>query len=152
MLLKAENISKFYYSNQGVLICRALDDVSMSIDDGECITITGPSGSGKSTLLNILGCIDFPDSGSVSFNDFKLGDMDEKRQAEYRNIQAGFVFQDHYLIKHCTVLENVLLPCLAFMKKASEAKQENAEMILEVLGIIDKKDYLHKKFFPLYHA
>ena len=142
MLLKAENISKLYYSDQDVLICRALDDVSLSIAEGERITITGPSGSGKSTLLNILGGIDFPDSGQVLFKDEKLNEMNAKQQAEYRNIHAGFIFQDHYLIKHCTVLENVLLPSLAFTKKTTKEKQDEAENILETLGIIDKKNYL----------
>ncbi len=142
MLLKAENISKSYYSDKGVLICRALENVSLDINENRSLTITGPSGSGKSTLLNILGCIDYPDSGYVYYNDKMLSKMNEKNQAEFRNTHAGFIFQDHHLVRHCSVLENVLLPCLAGKRKTGKEESERAEHILEKLGIIGKKDYL----------
>jgi lipoprotein-releasing system ATP-binding protein len=142
MLLNAQNISKSYYSDKGVLICRALENVSLIINENSSLTITGPSGSGKSTFLNILGCIDYPDSGYVYYNDKMLSKMSEKKQAEFRNTHAGFIFQDHHLVRHCSVIENILLPCLANKRKTGIEEKERAEHILEKLGIIDKKDYL----------
>lgn len=142
MFLKAENISRSYYSDKGILICQALDNVSIAINENKSLAITGPSGSGKSTLLNILGCIDYPDSGCVYYNDKMLSKMNEKKQAEFRNTHAGFIFQDHHLVRQCSAIENILLPCLAYKRKTSREETERADYILEKLGIIDKKDYL----------
>lgn len=142
MLLQVKNIIKSYYSDKGILICRALEDVTLLLEDKEQLVITGPSGSGKSSLLNILGLIDVPDSGDVFFKGEGFQRMGQRRQEEFRNQNTGFIFQDHHLLKHCTVLENVLIPCLAFKNKTTFAEREKAKSILNRLGIFDKQDYL----------
>jgi len=95
-----------------------LDGVSLEIAPAESVAIVGPSGSGKSTLLQIIGTLDQPTSGQVALNGLDLTGLDEKQLAVVRNQQIGFVFQAHYLLPQCTVLENVLVPTLVIQPKA----------------------------------
>jgi putative ABC transport system ATP-binding protein len=88
---------------------RALDEVSLEVEAGELVSLTGPSGSGKSTLLNLIGALDRPDSGSISVDGIAV---DERDAADYRAGTVGFVFQFHNLIPTLTALENVQVPML----------------------------------------
>ena len=90
-----------------------LNAVSLEVTRGETLAIVGPSGSGKSTLLQIIGTLDRPTSGEVLLNGKNLAALDDLQLAEVRNRQIGFVFQAHYLLPQCTVIENVLVPTLA---------------------------------------
>jgi ABC-type lipoprotein export system ATPase subunit len=89
-----------------------LENVSFEMMADESLAVVGPSGSGKSTLLNIIGTLDQPSSGEVMLNGRNLSQLNEKETAMLRNRQIGFVFQAHYLLPQCTVMENVLVPTL----------------------------------------
>ena len=109
-MLEAIDISKSYATPRGPL--PILTDVSLSLEQGEAVSIVGPSGTGKSTLLYILGALEPPTSGTVTLdgrNPFTLG---EKELSAFRNKEVGFVFQDHCLLPQCSVLENVLIPTM----------------------------------------
>jgi len=99
-----------------------LNGVTLEVAPGESLAIIGPSGSGKSTLLQIIGSLDRPTSGEVLLDAKDITAMDEKELAGVRNREIGFVFQAHYLLPQCTVLENVLVPTLA-SRDTSNAQQ-----------------------------
>jgi len=109
-VLEVRNLSKEYPAPAGPL--RVLSDVDLTLKTGDSASIVGPSGSGKSTLLYILGALEPPTSGSVSLNGKNPYALDDRGLAAFRNLQVGFVFQDHHLLPQCTVLENVLVPTL----------------------------------------
>ena len=98
--------------------------------DGDSIAVTGPSGSGKTTLINIIGSLDHPDAGDVLFRDRSIVTLNANESADYRNRNIGFVFQDHLLLPHLTVKENILLPLFASgISEAEYAEKENMLMI-----------------------
>ncbi|MBN1782044.1 ABC transporter ATP-binding protein [bacterium] len=111
VLLELKDICKSYPSGAGGTLS-VLQDVSLSVEQGDFISIMGPSGSGKSTLLNIAGTLDAPTSGRILFREKDLADLKQKERTRFRNRHLGFVFQLHHLLPQCTVLENVLIPAL----------------------------------------
>src|SRR5512141_1318281 len=111
-LLKLARVTKGYDSPGKSAGLTVLNDVSLEVARGESLAIVGPSGSGKSTLLQIIGTLDRPSSGRVLFDGRNLADLNESELARIRNHQIGFVFQAHYLLPQCPVLENVLVPTL----------------------------------------
>jgi len=133
MLIKTENIIKTYV--MGGSVVHALDGVSLDIDEGEMVAITGPSGSGKSTLMNMLGCLDRPDSGNYFLDGRDVAKFSNDKLAEIRNVKIGFVFQTFSLIARTSALENVELPLLYAGKYA--AKKEAIEA-LKVMGLEDR--------------
>jgi lipoprotein-releasing system ATP-binding protein len=118
-LLELTDVTKRYDSLGGASEVEVLNGVSLSVARGESLAIVGPSGSGKSTLLQIIGTLDRPTSGRVTLNGQDLNQLDDSRLAAVRNRQIGFVFQSHYLLPQCSVLENVLVPTLANVGQAS---------------------------------
>lgn len=100
-----------------------LKGVSLSIGQGEVVSIVGPSGAGKTTLLQIMGTLDKPDSGSVMLNQTAVHQLKSKALAEFRNRQIGFVFQFHQLLPEFTALENVMIPALIGHTPAGEARE-----------------------------
>ncbi len=113
-----------------------LREVSCSFSAGTSVAITGPSGSGKSTLLHILGTLESPSGGAVRINDTDPFALSEPELARYRNTMMGFVFQDHHLLPQYTVLENVLVPTLAFPQPRGAADTtERARELLEQVGL-----------------
>lgn len=129
-ILVFENIRKSY-SNQLIL-----NDVNLEIFKGEKLAIVGPSGSGKTTFLNIAGALDVPDSGKVLFNNADISKLSETERSVFRNKHVGFVFQHHYLLPQCTVLENVLLPTLTYSDKNDvKSAKIRALDLLEKLGM-----------------
>ena len=124
-LLKVSNLSKDFGSVQ------VLRNISFTLTDGTSVAITGPSGSGKSTLLHIVGTLEAPSSGRVEINNTNPFQLSEPELARYRNAVIGFVFQDHHLLPQYSVLENVLIPTLAF-KQQPDAVQRAHELLVRV--------------------
>jgi lipoprotein-releasing system ATP-binding protein len=119
-----------------------LNDVSLEVARGESLAIVGPSGSGKSTLLHIIGTLDRPTSGSVTLDGQDLGALDDQQLAAIRNRQIGFVFQSHYLLPQCTVLENVLVPTLASREAALQnGAGKRAGRLLDRVGLSERKSH-----------
>jgi ABC-type lipoprotein export system ATPase subunit len=118
-LLQLSNVTKRYASGaNGIAV---LAGVSLDVARGETLAIVGPSGSGKSTLLQIIGTLDRPTDGQVMLGEKNLATLDDEQLAEVRNRQLGFVFQAHYLLPQCTVIENVLVPTLPVSRRGDEA-------------------------------
>ena len=108
---------------------RVLDGANLDLASGEAAAIVGPSGSGKSTLLHLIGTLDRPDSGSIEIDGRDPLALPEPELARFRNRSIGFVFQDHHLLPQYSVLENVLLPTLAFRTDAGQARERAAELL-----------------------
>src|SRR5216110_3059608 len=109
-LVELRNVSKIYLLGGEEI--RALDDVSLDIEEGEFISIIGPSGSGKSTLMHILGCLDSPSSGTIQLDGTMIQDASMRELARIRNQKIGFVFQFFNLLPKLNVLQNVELPMI----------------------------------------
>src|SRR5262249_17136504 len=112
MSLVVTDLCKDYPTRAGPL--SVLRGISLTLESGAALAILGPSGSGKSTLLQMLGTLDRPTSGKVSLENTDLFTLTDHEQARFRNRHIGFIFQDHHLLPQCSVLENVLVPTLAF--------------------------------------
>src|ERR1043166_4524943 len=127
-MLEVAALTKEYPTPQGPL--PILAGVSLSLKRGDAAAIMGPSGAGKSTLLYIVGGLEPPTSGTVSLDGRNPHQLAEKELAEFRNQKIGFLFQDHCLLPQCSVLENVLVPCLIakdgvdYPKRARELLQQ----------------------------
>lgn len=137
-IVELKEISKWYESDPDR---RVLDGLSLQVSTGDRFAVVGPSGCGKSTLLNILGTLDSPSEGEVIFDGQSLVGMKEKKLAELRSGQVGFIFQLHHLLPQCTALENVLVPTLALVEKPEEkATLERARSLMDRVGLADKCD------------
>lgn len=117
-LLSALNITKSFPTPTGEL--SILKEACIEMDAGENLAIIGPSGSGKSTLLHILGTLDTPTSGELKLAGISPFNLSEADLAKYRNANIGFIFQEHHLLPHLNVVENVLLPTMATGSPTSE--------------------------------
>lgn len=111
-----------------------LKGVDLLITKGEIVTIMGKSGAGKSTLLHIMGTLDRPDRGTVTFDDVHVFSKKPDELADFRNTEIGFVFQFHQLLPEFTALENAMIPALIAKKSTPEAKK-SAEELLNYLGM-----------------
>lgn len=132
MVINLEHIYKIY--QMGDAEVRALDDVTLKIDEGEFVAIVGPSGSGKSTLMNILGCLDTPTSGKYEFEGRDVSRLNDNELAAIRNRRIGFVFQNFNLLPKLTALENVELP-LMYAGKSTAFRRNRAKEMLEAVGL-----------------
>ena len=135
-LLTLIEVSKRYESLDGAPPLEVLRGITFEVAGGESIAIVGPSGSGKSTLLNIIGTLDRPTSGQVKLEGNDLSRLSDGQLAVLRNRQIGFIFQSHYLLPQCTVLENVLVPTLADShRRARAGAEERARKLLQRVGL-----------------
>ncbi len=137
-ILQIQQVAKVY--QQGDVVTRVLDNISLSVDEGDFIALMGPSGSGKSTLLNIISGLDRPSSGRVVFNGETLNGFDESELAEWRSQNIGYIFQEYHLVPVLTAFENVELPLLLFDLNKSE-RRERVEAVLSVVGLADRMKY-----------
>jgi lipoprotein-releasing system ATP-binding protein len=141
-LLKLINVTRRYDAPDKAGALTVLDNVSLEVARGESHAIVGPSGSGKSTLLQIIGTLDQPTSGTVVLDGQDLGALDDQKLAAVRNRQVGFVFQSHYLLPQCTVLENVLVPTLACSEAAvRDRASERAGRLLKRVGLAERMSH-----------
>lgn len=141
MLVDVQNLHKSHLSPFGgspVDILRGLD---FTLEDGATVAVLGPSGSGKSTFLNILGALDYPDSGVVQVAGLDLSQLKNQSLADYRNQTVGFVFQMHHLLPQCSVLENVLAPSLASRTRDRGQTEARARELLDSLGLAHRLNH-----------
>lgn len=132
-ILKTSKLVKLYGEEPNIV--KALDEVSINIDEGEFLAIIGTSGSGKSTLLNMLGGLDKPTSGDVFIGGKDLGKMSDEELTIFRRRNIGFIFQNYNLVPILNVYENIVLPIeLDGMK----VDKEYVDMIIETLGLREK--------------
>jgi lipoprotein-releasing system ATP-binding protein len=141
-MIKLKNLSKQYENTSGI-VQEVLLDVNLTIEKGESVAIVGPSGSGKSTLLNIIGSLDSPTSGSIIYEGENLNEKNETALSKFRNLEIGFVFQQHHLLPQLTMLENALLPVLV-QNDSSKMKAANlrAQELFQKVGLEDKINQL----------
>ena len=135
MLISARDICRYY--TVGGQCVRALDGVSLDIDDGEYVTVVGASGSGKSTLMNILGCLDLPSSGSYFLDGEDVSTLADSSLSRIRGIKIGFIFQSFNLIPGLTALENVELP-LMYRHVPRKTRREIALAALDSVKLSDR--------------
>ncbi len=137
-MLKITDLEKIYRTEDIETV--ALNKLSLEVKTGEFVAIMGPSGCGKSTLLNIIGMLDDAEKGSFMFNGEEIIHFNERRRADLRKRNIGFVFQSFNLIDELTVYENVELPLLYLGVDAAERKQR-VEAVLEKVQIMHRRNH-----------
>ncbi|RFN60282.1 ABC transporter ATP-binding protein [Marixanthomonas ophiurae] len=139
-MITITDLEKYYATEEVRTI--ALNKLSFTVNEGEFVAVMGPSGCGKSTLLNILGLLDDPDGGSFIFNGIEVAGFNERKRANLRKHNIGFVFQSFNLIDELTVFENVELPLIYTGVKPAERK-------VRVDAVLEKMQIMHRrKHFP----
>ncbi|HJB47424.1 MAG TPA: ABC transporter ATP-binding protein [Candidatus Mediterraneibacter surreyensis] len=128
-ILTASHLKKYYGKDESLV--KALDDVNVSIEDGQFAAVIGTSGSGKSTLLNMLGGLDVPTSGSVQIEGNKLEEMSEEQLTVFRRKRIGFIFQNYNLIPYLTAYENIVLPVRL------DGKKEDKKFLKEIVHFLE---------------
>ncbi|MCJ7630210.1 MAG: ABC transporter ATP-binding protein [Longimicrobiales bacterium] len=136
-MIRLEQVNKTYRKDAEEVL--ALQDVSLRVDPGEFVAITGPSGSGKSTLMNVIGLLDRPDSGSYHLDDGEVASFTPDALARLRNEKIGFVFQTFHLLPKTTALENVELPLIYSSRRDISGLGARA---LEKVGLKDRARHL----------
>ncbi|WP_310735550.1 ABC transporter ATP-binding protein [Cohnella herbarum] len=129
-LIRIKGLSKQY--RMGGETLNALDNVSLTVNQGDFIAIIGPSGSGKSTLMNVIGCLDTPSSGEYWLDGEEVSRLRENKLAEIRNRKIGFIFQGFNLLSRLTAIENVELPLIYRGVSAKERKEQAIEALRKV--------------------
>jgi lipoprotein-releasing system ATP-binding protein len=137
-MLEVSGVTKEYATPRGPLA--VLSNVSLTMKRGDAAAIMGPSGAGKSTLLYIVGGLEPPSAGHVKVDGQDPHQLAEKALAEFRNQKVGFLFQDHCLLPQCSVLENVLVPCLV-SKDGTDYSKRASELLTQV-GLGDRLEHL----------
>ena len=132
-LIELRDVSKIY--SHGGNPVRAVDGVSLTIDEGEFVAVMGASGSGKSTLLNILGCLDTPTDGTYLLDGLDVSRRSRDLLADIRGCKIGFVFQNFNLMPRMSAVENVELPDLYFGRLPASARRERALKLLQRVGL-----------------
>ena len=141
-LIQAKNLTKIYRDNEIETI--GLDNINLTINEGEFVAITGPSGSGKSTLLQVLGCLDRPTSGEYLIEDRALNNYSDNELAELRNKTMGFVFQAFNLLPRLSVLDNVKLP-LIYSGTKEPYRSQQAQKMIDLVGLTERSKYKTSK-------
>jgi len=136
-IVKLDNVSKTY--NMGEIKVDALQDVNLTIDKGEFVSIVGPSGCGKSTLLDMIGCLNRPTNGNVHIEGKNTSDMDDNELAKIRGMKIGFIFQTFNLIERLTAVENVMLPMIFAHHDGNRI--ERASELLELVGLMNREHH-----------
>ncbi len=133
-MIRIEDIRKSFGSLE------VLNGINLEVKQGEVVSIVGPSGAGKTTLLMIMGTLDKADSGKVFINNNDLSKFGEKKLADFRNKNIGFVFQFHQLLPEFTALENVMIPALIGNKRKAEA-EKRAKELLNMMRLSERMEH-----------
>ena len=139
MNIQIRNLSKSYYLEKKVI--PVLKNINLNINSGDLISLTGPSGAGKSTFLHVLGTLDTPTSGFMSYDDIILQNCSDTQVASFRNLNIGYVFQFHHLMSEFSALENVMMPLL-IRRINNDAARAKAKEVLSFVGLAER--LLHK--------
>lgn len=137
IIIRMEEICKKY--GVGDTLVNALENVNLTIEEGEYCAIMGPSGSGKSTAMNIIGCLDRPTSGHYYLDKMDVATLPDDQLAQMRNRKLGFVFQQFHLLPQSTAMENVMLP-LVYAGVPSQERQDRAAAALEKVGLTNRRN------------
>ncbi len=137
-MIRTTKLVKIYRTDE--VETMALNEVNLDIAEGEFVSVMGPSGCGKSTLLNVLGMIDSPSGGTYHFNGAEVGGLSERKRANVRKHNLGFVFQSFNLIDELTVYENIELPMIYTNVPAAQRKQR-VEELLEGMNIMHRRNH-----------
>ena len=138
-IIRLENVWKTY--KMGEVEVNALRGVSLQINQGEFVAITGSSGSGKSTMMNLVGCLDLPSKGEIYLEDKDISMLRESDLAQIRGKKIGFIFQQFHLIPTLSALENVMLP-LEFQDVPTDDARKRALEIMAKVGLGDRAEHL----------
>jgi putative ABC transport system ATP-binding protein len=138
LIIELSNVVREY--RMGGQSVRALDEISLRLVGKQFVSVVGPSGAGKSTLLHLLGALDSPDSGSITFDGDEIGRLDDQRQSEFRRLCVGFVFQFFNLLPTLSAWENVAVPKLLDGVRIGKAKRE-AVGLLDRVGLGDRTEH-----------
>jgi putative ABC transport system ATP-binding protein len=137
-LVVAEQIQKDY--QVGEVTIRALNRVSFEIEPASFVSFVGPSGSGKTTLLNLIGCLDKPTEGKLTFAGVDIIGLDRKQSASFRGEHIGFIFQDFNLIPVLTVYENIEYPLIMVQDVPQKERERRITALIEAVGMAEQKD------------
>ena len=137
-MITLQNVTKTYQMGDSTV--HALDGVTLSIERGEFVAITGPSGSGKSTLMNLLGCLDRPTAGSYQLDGDEVATLNDDQLAVTRNRKIGFVFQNFNLLPRISAIKNIALP-LVYAGINDTERMHQALVMLEKVGIAERRDH-----------
>jgi putative ABC transport system ATP-binding protein len=137
IIIRMEDICKRY--GVGDTLVNALENVNLTIEEGEYCSIMGPSGSGKSTAMNIIGCLDRPTTGHYYLDRMDVATLPDDQLAQTRNRKLGFVFQQFHLLPQSTAMENVMLP-LVYAGVSSKERQDRAAEALERVGLTNRRN------------
>mgnify|MGYP001616382475 CR=1 FL=1 len=137
-IIELNNVVKLY--RRGTEKVHAIDEINLSVEKGEFLSIAGPSGSGKTTLLNLIGCVDKPTSGSIKLDNIEMGNLKDKELTKIRATTVGFVFQQFFLLPTLTALENVELPSL-FNRRSNRDNNREKEL-LALVDLKNRRDHL----------
>lgn len=140
-ILRTENLKKYY--DESVVPVKAIDEVNITVNQGEFVAIVGTSGSGKSTLLNMLGGLDRPTSGSVIIDGKSIFDLKDEELTIFRRRKIGFVFQAFNLVPVLNVYENIVLP---IQLDGNTVDEKFVEQVIQMLGLDEKKKAFQTNF------
>ena len=137
-VLKAENLHKYFHEPDEFHV---LNNISLSVNKGEFVTISGKSGSGKSTLMYLLATLDTDYKGSIEINSTKVTGLRQNELAKFRNEHIGFIFQFHFLLPEFTALQNVMIPALKLNSMSPKAVEESA---MEKLSLMQMEKFANQ--------
>ena len=136
--IELKDVFKFYFMGNNVV--KAVDGISIKVNEGDFVAIMGPSGSGKSTSMNLVGSLDFPTRGRIFLDGEDISTFSESELAQIRGRKIGFIFQSFNLIPNLTAKENVMIP-MTFQGVSPEEREVRAEKLLKLVELEDRMDH-----------
>ena len=137
-IIKLKGVHKDYYRGENIV--KAVNGISLTINEGDYIVVKGPSGSGKSTLMNLIGNLDVPTKGKIYLDENDTSKLTESQLAQIRGRKIGFIFQQFNLIPSLTAKENIMLPMI-FQNTSQYKREKKAEELLKLVQLEDRGDH-----------